>query len=77
MFADPPEVSPREPVVHAKVGWSVNLTCNVWANPAPSIRWFSSYSSKELTEISQIIERKVSMAVNGSGRQPFNYAIQF
>ena len=64
MFSDPPEVSPREPVVHAKVGWSVNLTCNVWANPPPSIRWFSSYSSKELTENSQIIERKVSMAHN-------------
>ena len=39
-FSDPPEVKTLKKTVHASVGWGLNISCDVWADPPSTLEWF-------------------------------------
>jgi len=36
----PPEVKTLKKAVHASVGWGLNISCDVWADPPSTLEWF-------------------------------------
>jgi len=43
----PPEVQATETRVHATVGWSVNMTCQVYADPHATVTWYRGHRKQD------------------------------
>ena len=60
IFADPPEVEAESAVVHASVGWSLNISCIVWSNPSATVSWYRGQTNMELLQTQAQPQQMVS-----------------
>ena len=47
-FSDPPDVVTESPRVHARVGWSVKMSCRVWADPPATTTWHRGLRASDM-----------------------------
>ena len=48
-------------VVHASVGWSVNISCIVWSNPPATVSWYRGQASMDLLQTQTQPQQMVSV----------------
>ena len=60
LFSDPPEVEAETGMVHASVGWSLNISCIVWSNPPATVSWYRGRTNMELLQTQTQPQQMVS-----------------
>ena len=62
-----------ETVVHASVGWGVNISCHVWADPPSSLEWFRGTGSLEYLDQHTQFQQMVLTILIANNFQTFIY----
>ena len=79
-FSDPPDVVTESPRVHARVGWSVKMSCRVWADPPALTTWHRGLRASDMVtghtqaeaEVSQMVRTDDSfISTSHTGLAPF------